>query len=127
MGVLVSRFHTKVYRDECFGPGLGRLTTQHNTLAPNSHWHCSSSLATMALNDQALLEEWSSQHDGKDIEVGHWQIGSPPKHICKAFEHVANAANANTVAWPTEWSDKAIIACWKCAIEPDGDNEWRRD
>jgi hypothetical protein len=35
MGVLVSRFYTKVYGNEYFGPGWGRSTTQHNTTL----WH----------------------------------------------------------------------------------------
>jgi hypothetical protein len=76
----------------------------------------------MALNDQALLEEWSRQHNGKDVDAWHWQINDLPEHICKAFERMADATNANIAAWPTEWSGKAVIARWKHTIEMDGDN-----
>ncbi len=32
MGMLVSRFCTKVYEDECFGPGQAERDPHHNTM-----------------------------------------------------------------------------------------------
>jgi hypothetical protein len=81
----------------------------------------------MALNDQTLLVAWSRQHNNEDGNVWHWRIEFLPEHVIKAFEHVADTTNEDTAAWPTEWSDKATIACWKRTIETDGDNEWRQD
>jgi hypothetical protein len=77
----------------------------------------------MALSDQALLEEWSSQRNDEDDDTWHWWIKFLPEHIIKAFEHVADTTNDDTAARPTEWWDKATIAHWKRAIETDGDNE----
>jgi hypothetical protein len=81
----------------------------------------------MVLNDKALHKKWSSKHDKEDVNTWHWRIKILPKHIIKAFEHVADTTNANTAALLTEWLDKATISRWKRAIETDGDNEWRQD
>jgi hypothetical protein len=81
----------------------------------------------MALNDQALLNKWSSQHGDKDVNTWHWRIEFLPKYIIKAFEHVADTTKDDTTAQLTEWLDKATIAHWKQVIETDGDDEWRQD
>jgi hypothetical protein len=61
------------------GGVIHNTTTQQSSsitlqLAPDNNWHCSSSLANMALNDQALLEVWSSQRDDEDVVAWHWWI-----------------------------------------------------
>jgi hypothetical protein len=55
----------------------------------------------------------------KMLTAWHWRIKFLPEHIIEAFEHVADTTNDCTAAWPTEWPDKATIACWRWAIETD--------
>ena len=45
----------------------------------------------MALNEQALLAEWSRQWLGKELDEFQQQKGIPPEHTCVAFERVGNA------------------------------------
>jgi hypothetical protein len=40
----------------------------------------------MALNDQALLAEWSRQRLGEEFDEFQHRIGDPPEHICTVFE-----------------------------------------
>ena len=63
----------------------------------------------MALNDQALLAEWSRQWLGKEFDEFQHRIGNPPEHICAAFERVANAdaAAAAAAADSCQWQSGA--------------------
>ncbi len=62
----------------------------------------------MVLNDQALLEEWSSQCNDEDVDAWHWQVKFLPKHIIEVFECMADTTNDDTATRPTEWSHKGI-------------------
>jgi hypothetical protein len=52
----------------------------------------------MALNDQAILAEWSKQRDNEDGDEWRWRIGDPPNDICEAYCRVADAADAAAAA-----------------------------
>ena len=64
----------------------------------------------MALNDQALLAEWSRQWLGEEFDEFQHRIGNPPEHICAAFERVANAdaAAAAAAADSCQWQSGAL-------------------
>ena len=61
----------------------------------------------MALNDQALLAEWSRQRLGEEFDEFQHRIGDPPEHICAEFERVANADAAAAAADSCQWQSGA--------------------
>ena len=63
----------------------------------------------MALNDQALLAEWSRQRLGEEFDEFQHRIGNPPEHICVAFERVANADAAAAAADSSQWQSGASM------------------
>ena len=61
----------------------------------------------MALNDQALLAEWSRPWLGEEFDEFQHQIGDPPEHICAVFERVAKADAAAAAADSCQWQSGA--------------------
>ena len=98
MGVQVSRKCTNFYGAKSFGGLLLDLakkhTLTHNTPAPD----LALLFATMALNDQAILAEWSKQRNNEDGDEWRWRLGNPPNNICEVYWPVAEAAVAATTA-----------------------------
>jgi hypothetical protein len=52
----------------------------------------------MALNDQAILAEWSKQRNNEDGDEWRWQLGNPPNDFCEVYCPVAEATVAATAA-----------------------------
>ena len=98
MGVQVSRKCTNFYGAKSFGGLLLDLakkhTLTHNTPAPD----LALLFATMALNDQAILAEWSKQRNNEDGDEWRWRLGNPPNNICEVYWPVPEATVAATAA-----------------------------